>query len=181
MNSYGSFPSDLKADGGELRQFDPFLQKWAYEVQSGDFAKISFVKHPSSSNVSGRLNQDRTNNDLNTVPIYLVYMAKEALYPSARVAVVKKFDTKNINPDAYSSIEFQPNKDRWSAHHVTQSQVIGYSSEGVNTILVDSITKAQRPFRIVGVMMCNACEQWKSNILEEFYLRLPEIKNINID
>ena len=85
MNSLGSFPSDLKAKGGRLNMFDSFLEKWAYEIDVGNHAQFSF---------DFKLNQNNQNSirNLNTqrdsVPIFLVYMAKvseivyydEALY-----------------------------------------------------------------------------------------------------
>eukprot|EP00560_Eucampia_antarctica_P003522 CAMPEP_0197836188 /NCGR_PEP_ID=MMETSP1437-20131217/28210_1 /TAXON_ID=49252 ORGANISM="Eucampia antarctica, Strain CCMP1452" /NCGR_SAMPLE_ID=MMETSP1437 /ASSEMBLY_ACC=CAM_ASM_001096 /LENGTH=253 /DNA_ID=CAMNT_0043442175 /DNA_START=116 /DNA_END=877 /DNA_ORIENTATION=+ len=182
MNSLGTFPADLKVEGGQLRQFDPFLQKWAYEVEEGSAAQLSFLKHETLPTVNDKNNEGEKNTDLNSVPIHLVYMAKESLYPSARVVVVNNFDTTKINNDAYKYIDFSRNNEennRWQHHHITQSQVVGYSSEGVNTVVIDSVSKTERPLRIVGVMLCRACELWKNNVLEEFFMRLPEIKNIN--
>ena len=73
MNSLGSFPSDLKAEGGRLNMFDSFLEKWAYEIDVGNHAQFSFDFKLNQNNQNTIRN---TNTQKNSVPIFLVYMAK---------------------------------------------------------------------------------------------------------
>jgi hypothetical protein len=77
------------------------------------------------------------------------------LYPKARVLLTteaKEF-VSIVDP------RDDPMWPEWSWAHLTRPEVVGVSSPGKNIITIEPIETRELPFRLVGMIICGACEE----------------------
>jgi hypothetical protein len=128
----GTISSLIQLEGGNLTRFAP--GKYAYEIESEASLQI------------------KTEQLRGDTPLIFVFMSKgdPSLYPYLQTT---------LDGNA-PSIVVNPLNARWAESHVTSTQAVGTISPGsTHSMRLQNLERTKPyPFRLVGVVMCAACQ-----------------------
>lgn len=161
LSSWGYFPASVNViGGGGFTMFDEAKKKYSYEINYGINTTFTFERKI----FGGR-----------RIPLHLVYMTlgDPPLYPKAIAEI-------NYGGDGDSGVSsnhvLDPRTDeafpQWSWAHLTRPEIIGESKPGINRITITPTEESPNPFRLVGIIVCGACED--GNGASSIRMRVPD-------
>lgn len=129
----GTISSFIYLKGGNMTIFAP--GKYAYEIESEAILQI------------------KTEQLRGETPLIFVFMSKgdPSLYPYLQTT---------LDGNSAPSIVVNPLNTRWADNHVTSTQAVGTISPGsTHSMRLQNLERTKPyPFRLVGVVMCAACQ-----------------------
>ena len=137
---YETGQSPLEHKGGNMKRFIK-PDKYAHEISIGNgVSSISFE-----------------NKSLWPIPLKLIYMIwTEDKYPKAKITIQNNNGGKEVSSSMVLN-PIHPNG-KMRMWHIAFMTEVGIAHPGFNTLTIECIEKKVKPFRLVGISMCGACE-----------------------